>query len=118
VEEYLGHRDSMDAIDKEELLHRIEVGTAVVIDARPSVEYSQGHISGALSIPVDELAQRLKELPKNREVVAYCREELAAYKVPRIVEFRSELPKSLIGKVLRRELREDNLNETEEYTPA
>jgi long-chain acyl-CoA synthetase len=52
------------------------------------------------------------------EIVAFCREELAAYKVPRIVEFRSELPKSLIGKVLRRELREDNLHETEEYTPA
>jgi len=79
VEEYLGHRDSMDAIDKEELLHRIEVGTAVVIDARPSVEYRQGHIAGALSIPVDELAQRLKELPKNREVVAYCRGPYCVY---------------------------------------
>jgi long-chain acyl-CoA synthetase len=52
------------------------------------------------------------------EIVAFCRKELAAYKVPRIVEFRSELPKSLVGKVLRRELREDTLQETEEYTPA
>jgi long-chain acyl-CoA synthetase len=40
------------------------------------------------------------------EIVAFCRERLAAYKVPKIVEFRSELPKSLVGKVLRRELRE------------
>jgi rhodanese-related sulfurtransferase/DNA-binding transcriptional ArsR family regulator len=79
VDEYLGHRDGMDAIDKEELLHRIEAGTAVVIDARPSVEYRQGHIAGALSIPVGELANRLKELPKDREVVAYCRGPYCVY---------------------------------------
>jgi rhodanese-related sulfurtransferase len=44
-----------------------------VIDVRPTEEYRAGHVPGALSIPVGELKNRLKELPKNREVVAYCR---------------------------------------------
>jgi rhodanese-related sulfurtransferase/DNA-binding transcriptional ArsR family regulator len=79
VDEYLGHRDGMDAISKDELLRRIDAGTAVVIDARPRVEYRQGHIAGALSIPVDELAQRLKELPEDREIVAYCRGPYCVY---------------------------------------
>ena len=79
VDEYLSHRDGMDAISKEELIRRIEAGTAVVIDARPGVEYRQGHIAGALSIPVDELAQRLNELPEDREIVAYCRGPYCVY---------------------------------------
>ena len=79
VDEYLGHRDGMNAISKDELLRRIEAGTAVVIDARPHVEYRQGHIAGALSISVDELAQRLRELPQDREIVAYCRGPYCVY---------------------------------------
>jgi rhodanese-related sulfurtransferase len=79
VEEYLGHREDMDAIGKEELLRRLEAGTVVVIDVRPSVEYRQGHIAGALSIPITELAERLKELPEDCEVVAYCRGPYCVY---------------------------------------
>lgn len=47
------------------------------------------------------------EIVLEDEIISYCREQLAAYKVPRIVEFRTELPKSMIGKILRRELREE-----------
>jgi long-chain acyl-CoA synthetase len=47
------------------------------------------------------------ETATEEEIIAFCRENLAAYRVPRIVEFRTDLPKSLIGKVLRRELREE-----------
>ena len=79
VDEYLGQRDGMDAVSKEELLRRIEAGAVVVIDARPRVEYRQGHIAGALSIPVAELAQRLEELPADREIVAYCRGPYCVY---------------------------------------
>ncbi|NNM96955.1 MAG: ArsR family transcriptional regulator, partial [Candidatus Dormibacteraeota bacterium] len=45
----------------------------VVVDVRPSLEYLAGHIAGAISIPVDELEDRLGELPNDREIVAYCR---------------------------------------------
>ncbi|GAC1328797.1 MAG: metalloregulator ArsR/SmtB family transcription factor [Chloroflexota bacterium] len=79
VGEYLGHRGDLDAIDKAELLRRMRDGTAVMIDARPIVEYRQGHIAGALSIPIDELAQRLGELPAGHEIVAYCRGPYCVY---------------------------------------
>jgi rhodanese-related sulfurtransferase len=79
VGEYLGHRDGMDAVSKEELLHRMAAGEVVVIDARPAVEYRQGHIASALSIPIDDLANRLNELPEDSEVVAYCRGPYCVY---------------------------------------
>lgn len=79
VEEYLGHREGMDAIGKGELLRRIEAGAVVVIDARPRVEYRQGHIAGAISVPVSELADRLKQPPPDAEVVAYCRGPYCVY---------------------------------------
>lgn len=79
VNEFLGYRNEMDAINKDELQRRMEEGTVVVVDARPLVEYRQGHIVGALSIPTDELADRLKELPEDREIVAYCRGPYCVY---------------------------------------
>ncbi len=51
----------------------IKRGDAVLIDVRPPEEFVHGHIDGAISIPVDELASRLKELPRSKRIVAYCR---------------------------------------------
>jgi rhodanese-related sulfurtransferase len=45
----------------------------VVLDVRPESEFAAGHIPGAVSIPIDELPERLAELPQDAEVVAYCR---------------------------------------------
>lgn len=70
---YFHGRGAMEAVAGDELLRRAKSGTVTVLDVRPIEEYRAGHIPGALSIPVDELQARLKELPKNREVVAYCR---------------------------------------------
>lgn len=63
-----------EEIDRESLLARVAAGEAVVIDVRPLREYAAGHIPGAVSIPLDELAERLAELPAV-EIVAYCRGE-------------------------------------------
>jgi rhodanese-related sulfurtransferase/DNA-binding transcriptional ArsR family regulator len=71
--EYLGRRDAMEAVAGVELLRRVKRGEVTVLDVRPSEEYRAGHIPGAVSIPLGELKARFKELPKNREVVAYCR---------------------------------------------
>jgi rhodanese-related sulfurtransferase/DNA-binding transcriptional ArsR family regulator len=79
VDQFLGYRSELDAIDKDELLRRMEDGTVVVVDARPLIEYRQGHVTGAISIPVAELTDRLKELPKDREIVAYCRGPYCVY---------------------------------------
>jgi rhodanese-related sulfurtransferase len=71
--EYFEERGAMEAVESEELLRRVRSGEVTVLDVRPPEEYGAGHIPGALSIPVGELKARLKELPKDREVVAYCR---------------------------------------------
>ncbi|HEX7537058.1 MAG TPA: metalloregulator ArsR/SmtB family transcription factor [Dermatophilaceae bacterium] len=72
---YLGGDDAGEAEDvpREELLRRARSGEVVVLDVRPRHEYASGHIPGAVSVPVEELEQRLAELPADVRVVAYCR---------------------------------------------
>ena len=71
--EYLDRRSALEAVEGDELVRRVRSGEVTVLDVRPSEEYEAGHIPGARSIPVGELAARLKEVPRDREVVAYCR---------------------------------------------
>lgn len=73
VREYFEARDHLRPVTREELLARLERGEAVVVDVRPTEEYRAGHIPGAVSIPLEELRDRLGELPRTAEVVAYCR---------------------------------------------
>jgi len=56
-----------------ELLERARKGLVTVLDVRPPEEFAAGHVRGAVNIPVQELEKRIKELPKRREVIAYCR---------------------------------------------
>ena len=70
---YLGDRDQLEQISREELARRLDEGGVVVIDVRPEAEYASGHIAGARSIPIDRLARQLRRLPDGVEVVAYCR---------------------------------------------
>lgn len=73
VTSYLRSRDALEPVPTSELLERARHGLVTVIDVRPPEEYAQGHIAGALNIPLDKLKQHLNELPRNREIVAYCR---------------------------------------------
>src|SRR6267378_2021391 len=75
--DYLG--EDVEAIGREELVSRLGRGDVVLVDVRPEEEFAAGHIDGARSIPLDELEQRLAELPADREVVAYCRGPFCAY---------------------------------------
>jgi rhodanese-related sulfurtransferase/predicted transcriptional regulator len=75
--DYLG--EDVEAIGREELLTRLGRGDVVLVDVRPEQEFAAGHIDGARSIPLDELEQRLAELPADREIVAYCRGPVCAY---------------------------------------
>ncbi len=70
---FLKSRDVLEEVSGEELTRRVRQGEVTVLDVRPQEEYQAGHIPGALSIPLSELRKRLSELPKKREVVAYCR---------------------------------------------
>ncbi len=67
-----GRRD-LEPIDRDGLVKRVRKGEVIVLDVRPAEEYRAGHIPGALSIPIQELKRRLSELPKSKEIVAYCR---------------------------------------------
>jgi rhodanese-related sulfurtransferase len=75
--DYLG--EDVEAIDRDELTKRLRRREIVLVDVRPAEEFEAGHIDGARSIPLDELADRLAELPAGREVVAYCRGPFCAY---------------------------------------
>jgi rhodanese-related sulfurtransferase/DNA-binding MarR family transcriptional regulator len=73
ADSYLERRDTLEPIPTEELRRRLKAGEVRLIDVRPVDEFAAGHIPGALSVPVAELAERLRELPKGKEIVAYCR---------------------------------------------
>ncbi len=75
--DYLG--EDVEVIGRDELITRLRTGDVVLVDVRPGQEYAAGHIAGARSIPLDELKERLAELPADYEVVAYCRGPFCAY---------------------------------------
>jgi rhodanese-related sulfurtransferase/DNA-binding HxlR family transcriptional regulator len=70
---YLGNRDQLEQVHRDELARRLHDGDLIVIDVRPPAEYAAGHIAGAVSIPIDRLARQLRTLPADVDVVAYCR---------------------------------------------
>ena len=73
VRAYFSARDAMEPVAARELLARARKGLVTVLDVRPEEEFAAGHLPGAVNIPIDQLSRRLRELPKGREVVAYCR---------------------------------------------
>jgi rhodanese-related sulfurtransferase len=77
---YLGARDQLEPITRQELARRLADGDElVVLDVRPTEEHAAGHLPGAVSIPLAELQRRLAELPRDREIVAYCRGPFCAF---------------------------------------
>ena len=70
---YLEERDSLEAVSIEELQRRLRDGSVQVLDVRPAAEYESGHIAGALSFPIAGLKANLRKIPRNRDIVVYCR---------------------------------------------
>ena len=87
---YIDGRDAMEPVGLAELKRLAREGSVTVIDVRPPDEFEAGHIPGALSMPVAELPRRLGELPKRREVVAYCRGPYCVYSVEAVELLRSK----------------------------
>jgi rhodanese-related sulfurtransferase len=79
VDDYLSERHQFETVGADELLRRLRDGDVVVLDVRPREEFEAGHIRGAASIPIQELKRRLSEVPKRREIVAYCRGPFCVY---------------------------------------
>jgi len=80
VETYLGSREDLEPISGEELMARLKAGEPlIVVDVRPVEEFRAAHLPGAVSIPLGELEDRLRELPRDSEIVAYCRGPYCAF---------------------------------------
>lgn len=73
VSSYFNERDAMEPVTRRELRQRMEAGTVTVLDVRPAEEFALGHVPGAINVPVGDLKRRLADLPRSKEIVAYCR---------------------------------------------
>jgi rhodanese-related sulfurtransferase len=76
---YRPHRHLFETISITALQERQRTGEVVLLDVRPKVEYQAGHLPGAISMPVEEVAHRLEELPVGKLIVAYCRGPYCVY---------------------------------------
>jgi ArsR family transcriptional regulator len=73
VNGYFKDRDGLEPVSQNELLKRMRDGVVTVVDVRPEDEFNNGHIAGAINMPLAQLKRKARALPKNREIVAYCR---------------------------------------------
>lgn len=73
IRDFRKGKEKLESVTIGELIKRENLEEVVLLDVRPESEYNFGHISNALSIPIEQLADRLKELPENKEIIAYCR---------------------------------------------
>jgi rhodanese-related sulfurtransferase len=79
ADEYLGEGHGIEQVSAEELERRLASDQVVLLDVRPEPEYRAGHIAGARSTPIEELPLLLTDLPRRREIVAYCRGPYCVY---------------------------------------
>ncbi|WP_061860331.1 ArsR/SmtB family transcription factor [Priestia megaterium] len=78
-EDFLGHMEGLYTLTMDEVYQKLKGGNVVLIDLRPTEEYEAGHIEGAVSVPMEKLDLYLQELPRDKEIVAYCRGKVCAY---------------------------------------
>ena len=90
VRENFDQRDGFTPVKRDELLRLMKKGEAMVIDVRPESEFRAGHIAGAVNIPIDFLPQRLKTLPQDQEIIAYCRGPYCLFAIEAIQQIRQQ----------------------------
>ena len=88
--QFLAGREGMEPVDRKELLTLVRQGAVTVLDVRPVEEFKAGHVAGALSIPLKELKLRLSDLPRDQEIVAYCRGPYCVLSVEAVEFLRAE----------------------------
>jgi rhodanese-related sulfurtransferase len=85
---YFRERDSLEPVSRKELLRRMREGMVTVIDTRPAEEFAAGHLPGALNVPLRELKRRLREMPRDHAIVAYCRGAYCVLSYEAVAELR------------------------------
>jgi len=89
-EGFLNANLGMDGVSLEELNNRMEKGEVLLLDVRPKEEYENAHIPGAVSMPIEELEEKLSSLPTGRDVVAYCRGSYCLWSAEAVELLRSK----------------------------
>lgn len=89
VRDHFGDRSEPEPVQMDELLKRARKGDVVILDTRPAREYAAGHIAGAISVPIDDLPRRLRNLPKSKSFVAYCRGRYCIYADQAVARLRA-----------------------------
>lgn len=79
VKEFRKSKFDFETVTIDELIEKLDSGKVTILDVRPESEFKQGHIANAVSIPIEELSKRLKELPNRTEIIAYCRGPFCVY---------------------------------------
>lgn len=90
VQLYLDGHDALEPVSLTDLRRMMRDGDVTVVDVRPAEEFAAGHVPGALSVPVAELKRRLREIPKRREVIAYCRGRYCVYSLEAVTILRKQ----------------------------
>jgi ArsR family transcriptional regulator len=85
---YFRERDNLEPVSRKELLRRMRDGLVTVIDTRPYEEFAAGHLPGAINLPLSELRRRLRDLPRDLEIVAYCRGPYCVLSYEAVAELR------------------------------
>lgn len=79
VKDFRQSKFKFESVTIEGLLQKLESGKVTILDVRPATEFNKGHIANAISIPIEELKERMSELPKRGEIIAYCRGPFCVY---------------------------------------
>jgi rhodanese-related sulfurtransferase/DNA-binding transcriptional ArsR family regulator len=88
LKSYFRERDNLEPVSRKELLRRMRDGLVTLIDTRPEEEFTAGHLPGAISLPLSELKRRLRVLPRDQEIVAYCRGPYCVLSYEAVAELR------------------------------
>lgn len=90
MKQYRQQKANFETVSIQELVDKMESGKVTILDVRPEGEFRKGHIANSISIPFDQLAKRVKELSRRKEIVAYCRGPFCVYADEAVAWLRNE----------------------------
>lgn len=90
VNNYLVSKDDLEPLQRDELLQRVQSGEVIVVDVRPDTEYQAGHVPSAINIPFSKLEHELNSLPKDKEIIAYCRGPYCLLSFDAVIQLREQ----------------------------
>lgn len=89
-DDFINNLDDIQTLTMDEVRQRIKNDSIILVDLRPKEEYEMDHIAGAISMPMEELEVFIRDIPKNTEIIAYCRGPLCVYSALAAQKLQSE----------------------------